>query len=107
MPQDYEFTDYEPVRPGKSSSKTRAPQLYEDWPTANPRKFGTEGNDSKDNEELETSRVNGAEQPAKVESRGDVQKKGILARVYAHQLSLDNFARLLDRRAARAVPATS
>ena len=28
-------------------------------------------------------------------------KKGILARVYAHQLSLDNFARLLDRRAAR------
>jgi hypothetical protein len=29
-------------------------------------------------------------------------KKGILARVYAHQLSLDNFARLLDRRAARA-----
>jgi O-antigen ligase len=80
MPQDYEFTDYEPVRPGKSSSKTRAPQLYEDWPTANPRKFGTEGNDSKDNEELETSRVNGAEQPAKVESRGDVQKKGILAR---------------------------
>jgi hypothetical protein len=29
-------------------------------------------------------------------------KKGILARIYAHQLSLDNFARLLDRRAARA-----
>lgn len=29
-------------------------------------------------------------------------KKGILARVYAHLLSLDNFARLLDRRAARA-----
>jgi len=29
-------------------------------------------------------------------------KKGILARVYAHQLSLDNFARLLDRRATRA-----
>ena len=28
-------------------------------------------------------------------------KKGILARVYAHLLSLDNFARLLDRRAAR------
>ena len=34
-------------------------------------------------------------------------KKGILARVYAHQLSLDNFARLLDRRAARAAPPTS
>ncbi len=29
-------------------------------------------------------------------------KKGILARVYAHLFSLDNFARLLDRRAARA-----
>ena len=29
-------------------------------------------------------------------------KKGILSRLYAHQLSLDNFARLLDRRAARA-----
>ena len=29
-------------------------------------------------------------------------KKGIFARVYAHLLSLDNFARLLDRRAARA-----
>jgi hypothetical protein len=28
-------------------------------------------------------------------------KKGILARVYAHLLSLDNFVRLLDRRAAR------
>lgn len=28
-------------------------------------------------------------------------KKGILARVYAHLSSLDNFARLLDRRAAR------
>lgn len=29
-------------------------------------------------------------------------KKGILSRVYAHLLSLDNFARLLDRKAARA-----
>ena len=29
-------------------------------------------------------------------------KKGILARAYAHALSLDNFARLLERRAARA-----
>ena len=29
-------------------------------------------------------------------------KKGILARVYAHLLSLDNFARLLERRGARA-----
>jgi hypothetical protein len=29
-------------------------------------------------------------------------KKGILSRVYAHLLSLENFARLLDRRAAKA-----
>ena len=29
-------------------------------------------------------------------------KKGILSRVYAHLLSLDNFARLLDRKATRA-----
>lgn len=29
-------------------------------------------------------------------------KKGILARIYAHLLSLDNFARLLDRRVAKA-----
>jgi hypothetical protein len=29
-------------------------------------------------------------------------KKGILGRIYAHLLSVDNFARLLDRRAARA-----
>ena len=29
-------------------------------------------------------------------------KKGILSRVYAHLLSLDNFAKLLDRKAARA-----
>lgn len=29
-------------------------------------------------------------------------KKGILARVYAHLLSMDNFARLLDRKAAKA-----
>jgi hypothetical protein len=29
-------------------------------------------------------------------------KKGILARMYAHLLSLDNFARLLDRRVAKA-----
>ena len=28
-------------------------------------------------------------------------KKGILARIYAHLLSLDNFAKLLDRKAAR------
>ena len=28
-------------------------------------------------------------------------KKGILARIYAHLLSLDNFARLLDRKATR------
>ena len=28
-------------------------------------------------------------------------KKGILSRIYAHLLSLDNFARLLDRKAAR------
>ena len=29
-------------------------------------------------------------------------RKGILARIYAHLISLDNFGRLLDRRAARA-----
>ena len=29
-------------------------------------------------------------------------KKGILSRIYAHLLSLDNFARLLDRKAAKA-----
>jgi hypothetical protein len=29
-------------------------------------------------------------------------KKGILSRVYAHLLSLNNFANLLDRKAARA-----
>jgi hypothetical protein len=29
-------------------------------------------------------------------------KKGILSRIYAHLLSLDNFAKLLDRRAAKA-----
>jgi len=29
-------------------------------------------------------------------------KKGILSRLYAHLLSLDNFARLLDRKAAKA-----
>jgi hypothetical protein len=29
-------------------------------------------------------------------------KKGVLARIYAHLLSLDNFAKLLDRRAAKA-----
>jgi hypothetical protein len=28
-------------------------------------------------------------------------KKGILARIYAHLLSLDNFAKLLDRKATR------
>jgi hypothetical protein len=29
-------------------------------------------------------------------------KKGILSRVYAHLLSLENFGRLLDRKAAKA-----
>jgi len=33
-------------------------------------------------------------------------KKGILGRLYAHLLSIDNFARLLDRRAARAARGT-
>ncbi|MND06523.1 SapC [compost metagenome] len=28
-------------------------------------------------------------------------KKGILSRIYAHLLSLDNFAKLLDRKAAK------
>lgn len=32
----------------------------------------------------------------------NLAKKGILGRVYAHLLSLDNFSRLLDRKAARA-----
>ncbi len=32
----------------------------------------------------------------------NLAKKGILSRVYAHLLSLDNFSRLLDRKAARA-----
>ena len=31
-------------------------------------------------------------------------QKGVLARVYAHLISLANFGRLLDRRAARAKP---
>ena len=34
-------------------------------------------------------------------------KKGILGRIYAHLLSIDNFARLLDRRAARPVAGPS
>jgi len=29
-------------------------------------------------------------------------KKGVLARVYAHLLSLENFGKLLDRKAAQA-----
>jgi hypothetical protein len=29
-------------------------------------------------------------------------RKGLFARIYAHLLSLDNFGRLLDRKAARA-----
>src|SRR5678815_652092 len=78
MPQDYEFTDYEPISRGKGSRKTRAPQLYEDWPAAKLREFGSDGHDSKDKDEL--SRVNEADQPAMVESRGDVPKKGLLAR---------------------------
>jgi hypothetical protein len=32
----------------------------------------------------------------------NLAKKGVLGRIYAHLLSLDNFARLLDRKAARA-----
>jgi len=34
----------------------------------------------------------------------DLAQKGILARVYAHLISLGNFSRLLDRRAAQANP---
>ena len=32
----------------------------------------------------------------------NLAKKGILGRIYAHLLSLENFARLLERRRARA-----
>jgi hypothetical protein len=32
-------------------------------------------------------------------------KKGILGRIYAHILSLDNFAKLLDRKASKSLPA--
>jgi len=35
----------------------------------------------------------------------ELMQKGILARVYAHLISLSNFGRLLDRRAAQAKPA--
>ena len=35
----------------------------------------------------------------------DLAQKGILARVYAHLISLSNFGRLLDRRATRVKPA--
>ena len=35
----------------------------------------------------------------------DLTQKGILARVYAHLISLNNFGRLLDRRVAQAKPA--
>ena len=37
----------------------------------------------------------------------ELGRTGILARVYAHLISLANFGRLLDRRAARAAPATA
>jgi hypothetical protein len=39
------------------------------------------------------------------ETLKDLAQKGILARLYAHLISLSNFARLLDRRAALAKPA--
>ena len=32
-------------------------------------------------------------------------KKGVMGRIYAHLISLDNFARLLDRKAARTAAA--
>jgi hypothetical protein len=32
----------------------------------------------------------------------NLAKKGILGRIYAHLLSLENFSRLLERRAGRA-----
>ena len=34
-------------------------------------------------------------------------RKGILARIYAHLLSLENFARLLDRKGERPPPRSS
>jgi hypothetical protein len=37
----------------------------------------------------------------------DLAQKGILARVYAHLISLANFGRLLDRRSAANKPATA
>jgi hypothetical protein len=37
----------------------------------------------------------------------DLTQKGMLARVYAHLISLANFSRLLDRRAAQAKPAAA
>lgn len=34
----------------------------------------------------------------------NLMRKGILARIYLHLLSLDNFSRLLERKAARQTP---
>ena len=39
------------------------------------------------------------------ETLKELMQKGILARVYAHLISLGNFGRLLDRRTAQAKPA--
>lgn len=41
------------------------------------------------------------------ETLKDLAQKGMLARVYAHLISLANFGRLLDRRAAQATPAAT
>jgi hypothetical protein len=41
------------------------------------------------------------------DTRKDLVRKGILARVYAHLISLSNFGKLLDRRAATRKPAAA
>ena len=105
MPQDFEFSDYEPLSRVKKSSKTRAAYLHEDWATVKMGESGNEGAASS-NDESGASRAYAAENPTKkVEIRGKVLIKEILARGHGQSMRLVLFTPFyfFDRMLSRAV----
>lgn len=80
MPQDFEFSDYEPLSRVKKSPKTRAAHLHEDWATVDTGASGTEATASSHHESEASRGYGAANLTKKVESRGKVLKKEILAR---------------------------
>ena len=80
MPQDYEFSDYEPVTSSKRSAE-KAPHLHEDWKEVNRDGLRTADSHSKSQDQSEPlNPISKTEPIQNGKSLGKVLKKEVLAR---------------------------